>query len=45
LSNLVFMLAGLHVLGVVVESRRHRENLAAAMLHGNKRAAAPDEVA
>jgi cytochrome b len=45
LSNLVFMLAGLHVAGVVVESRRHRENLAASMLHGSKRAAAPDEVA
>ncbi len=45
LSNLLFALAGLHLAGVVVESWRHRENLVAAMVHGKKRAAAPDDVA
>lgn len=45
LSNLLFALAGLHIIGVVVASWRHRENLVGAMLHGRKRAAAPDDVA
>ena len=45
LSDLLFALAGLHLAGVVVESWRHRENLVAAMVHGKKRAAAPDDVA
>lgn len=44
LSNLLFVLAGLHLAGVVVESLRHRENLAGAMLHGKKRAAGPNDV-
>ena len=45
LSNLLFALAGVHIAGVVFASWRHRENLVAAMLHGRKRAAAPDDVA
>jgi cytochrome b len=33
---------GLHVLAAIVESRRHHENLPAAMVHGFKRRAAPE---
>ncbi len=44
LSNLLFVLAGLHLAGVVVESLRHRENLVAAMVHGNKREPGPGDV-
>lgn len=45
LSDLLFALAGLHILGVLTASRRHRENLIAAMLHGRKRPSAHDDVA
>jgi cytochrome b len=38
LANMLFVLAGIHVAGVVGTSLRHRENLVAAMLHGDKRA-------
>ena len=31
-------LAAIHVLGVLVTSWRHRENLVASMVHGSKRA-------
>ncbi len=34
----------LHVAGAIFTSWRHRENLVAAMLHGRKPAAAPDDV-
>lgn len=45
LANLLFVLAGVHVAGVVVESLRQRENLVAAMVHGRKRAPGPEDVA
>jgi cytochrome b len=38
-------LVALHVLGVIVTSIRQRENLAASMIHGRKRAPGPDDVA
>jgi cytochrome b len=37
LSDVLFAFVGLHILGVVFTSVRHRENLAGAMLHGRKR--------
>ena len=45
LTYLLLALAAIHVTGVIVESLRHRENLVAAMVHGNKRDAGPDDVA
>jgi cytochrome b len=36
LSNILFAIVALHILGVVFTSVRHRENLPAAMLHGRK---------
>ncbi len=38
LASTLLVLIALHVAGVVFASRRHHENLAAAMLHGRKRA-------
>lgn len=37
LSDILFALAGLHVLGAIYASFRHRENLVGAMFHGRKR--------
>jgi cytochrome b len=38
LSDVLLLLAGLHVAGVVFSSIRHRENLVGAMITGRKRA-------
>ena len=44
LAEALLVLIAVHVAGVLFSSRRHRENLAAAMLHGRKRPAASGDI-
>lgn len=44
LANSILVLAGIHVLGAIVESFRHKENLILSMVTGYKRAATGSDI-
>lgn len=44
LANGILILAGIHVLGAIVESFRHKENLILSMITGYKRVATGDDI-
>lgn len=44
LAYAMLVVIGAHILGVVVHSIRHRENITASMIHGHKSAEAGDSI-
>ncbi|PHQ98205.1 MAG: cytochrome B [Marinosulfonomonas sp.] len=45
IAGVTLALVVLHIVGVIVASWRHRENLVLSMVNGQKRSASPDEIA
>ena len=43
-SHIMLILVGIHIVGVIVASRLHRENLARAMVTGNKQGSASEGI-